>query len=90
MHGQEPGTVQDYTTANLILILANLLWIFVAIWAFFGFGYVLLLAVALNHAITWIENRKLAYEMRMEQAVQRALLRRSEAGDASRGGGDTA
>jgi uncharacterized membrane protein YdfJ with MMPL/SSD domain len=54
MRDNHPGRVEDYTGANLVLILVNLLWIFVWIWSVRGLGAVVLLAIALNHGITLI------------------------------------
>jgi hypothetical protein len=47
----------DYTDAALISGLVNLVWIFVALWAAFGFWSVLLAGLTLNRAITWLERR---------------------------------
>ena len=44
MDHRHPKRVEDYTTANLVLIFINLLWIFGVIWAQFG-----LMAVILSH-----------------------------------------
>lgn len=41
-------------TANMILIFVNLLWIFIALWSFWGLGPVLILAAVLNHLISRI------------------------------------
>lgn len=42
----------DYTTAALVMILVNLLWILVTLWALWGWGPVLLLTALLNHLIS--------------------------------------
>mgnify|MGYP006889529775 CR=1 FL=1 len=55
MNSKYPGRVEDYTTANLVLIFVNMLWIFGAIWATWGILPVIVLAVALNHMITRLE-----------------------------------
>ncbi|MGR3496597.1 DUF6498-containing protein [Citreimonas sp.] len=52
MNDGHPKRVEDYTNANLVLILMNLLWIFGVIWTHWGLFPVLVLAVALNHVIT--------------------------------------
>ncbi|WP_439123977.1 histidinol phosphate aminotransferase [Marivita sp.] len=52
MDQRHPKRVEDYTTANLILIFVNLLWIFGVIWASFGLWAVVLLGWVLNYGIT--------------------------------------
>ena len=52
MDDGHPKRVEDFTGANLVLILMNLLWIFGVIWSHWGLFPVFLLAVALNHLIT--------------------------------------
>ncbi|EPX85409.1 hypothetical protein Salmuc_02790 [Salipiger mucosus DSM 16094] len=47
----------DYTTANLVLIFVNMLWIFGVIWVQFGLGAVVILGALLNHLITRLEYR---------------------------------
>lgn len=49
---RHPKRVEDYTTANLILIFVNLFWIFGVIWAHFGLAAVILTGWVLNHGIT--------------------------------------
>ncbi|WP_270726953.1 hypothetical protein [Shimia sp. Alg240-R146] len=49
--------VENYTTTCLVLGLVNLLWIFAAIWAFFGFGWVLLTGWLLNQGINRLARR---------------------------------
>lgn len=49
--------VENYTTTCLVLVFVNLLWIFAAIWAFFGFGWMLLTGWLLNKGITRLANR---------------------------------
>ena len=46
--GKHPKRVEDYTTANLILVFVNLLWIFGVVWSTLGIGAVILLGWALN------------------------------------------
>lgn len=55
-HRRQPAP--DYTQAALTMLGVNLLWIFVAVWSLFGFAAVLLLALLLNRAITWIATRQ--------------------------------
>ncbi|MDU8912810.1 histidinol phosphate aminotransferase [Aestuariicoccus sp. MJ-SS9] len=50
-----PGRVEDYTTASLVLIFVNLLWILGVIWAQWGIGAVMLAGAVLNHLITRLE-----------------------------------
>jgi hypothetical protein len=54
---QERPRAPDYTTAALIMLGVNLMWIFLVIWAYAGFLPVLILAVFLNRAITRLEAR---------------------------------
>lgn len=49
--------VENYTTAALVTGLLNLLWVLMVIWALWGFPAVLLVALILNYAITWLERR---------------------------------
>ena len=58
MDDHHPKRVEDYTTASLILIFINLLWIFGVIWALFGLFAVILTGWALNHGITWLAQYK--------------------------------
>ncbi|SDY89033.1 histidinol phosphate aminotransferase [Citreimonas salinaria] len=44
--------VEDYTNANLVLILMNLMWIFGVIWTYWGLFPVVVLGFTLNHLIT--------------------------------------
>ena len=53
-----PKRAPDYTDAALAMGLVNLLWIFMALWAAFGFWAVLLAGLALNHAITRLDQRR--------------------------------
>ena len=55
MNDRHPGRVEDYTTANLVLIFMNMLWIFGVIWSNWGLFPILVLALVLNHLITRIE-----------------------------------
>ena len=63
MERNHPKRVEDYTTANLILIFVNLLWIFGVIWANFGILAVILAGWALNHAITRIAQYRASREI---------------------------
>ena len=67
MRDTHPGRVEDYTNANLVLILVNLLWILVWSWSIRGIGAVVLLAIALNHGIALIaraRTRRIARDRR--------------------------
>ena len=55
MNNKHPGRVEDYTTANLVLIFVNMLWIFGAIWSTWGLAPVILVALVLNHLITRLQ-----------------------------------
>ncbi|MDA7426517.1 histidinol phosphate aminotransferase [Thalassococcus lentus] len=55
MDSNHPKRVEDYTTANMVLLFVNLLWIFGAVWTAWGIGAVMVLGAILNHAITRIE-----------------------------------
>lgn len=55
MRNNHPQPVEDYMTANMILLFVNLLWIFVAIWSAWGLLPILVIGVALNHMITRLE-----------------------------------
>ena len=55
MDNRHPGTVPDYTTANLVLVFLNLLWVFGVIWSNWGLMPVIVLGVILNHLITRLE-----------------------------------
>jgi hypothetical protein len=54
MNDGHPGRVEDYTNANLVLILVNLMWIFGVIWSSWGLFPVIVLSFVLNHLITRI------------------------------------
>ena len=63
MERNHPKRVEDYTTANLILIFVNLLWIFGVIWANFGILAVILVGWALNYGITRIAQYRASREI---------------------------
>ncbi|MCM2562337.1 hypothetical protein M8756_09250 [Lutimaribacter sp. EGI FJ00015] len=42
----------DFTNAALVMGAVNLTWIFAVIWALFGMGWVVIVALLLNRAIT--------------------------------------
>lgn len=71
MQTNPPKRVEDYTTAALVLLLINLLWIFGAIWAIWGFAPVILLGLVLNHMITRLQvvraRRDLRYSVRPDR-----------------------
>lgn len=48
----------DYTNAALVMFAVNLMALFFALWAIWGIGPVLVLAVILNHAIGRIAARR--------------------------------
>lgn len=64
MEQRHPKRVEDYTTANLILIFVNLLWIFGVIWANFGLVAVILSGWLLNLGITRIQAYRESREIR--------------------------
>ncbi len=66
MNSQHPGRVEDYTTANLVLIFVNLIWLFVVLWATWGLGAVIVAGAFLNHLIT----RLAIYKARREARFQ--------------------
>lgn len=51
------GRAPNYTTPALVMGLVNLLWLFFALWAVWGWPAVLLAAAALNWAIDRLERR---------------------------------
>lgn len=57
MRGDNIGRAPDYTVAALTMLGVNLMWIFVMIWAIWGFLAALALALALNHGITLLSRR---------------------------------
>ena len=48
----------NYTTAALVMGAVNLLWVFVVIWATFGFVAVLATGYALDRLIVWRARRR--------------------------------
>jgi hypothetical protein len=48
----------DYTGAALVMGFVNLLWVFMALWALFGFWSVLAAGLGLNAAIGRLEARR--------------------------------
>ena len=64
MDRQHPRRVEDYTTANLVLIFVNLLWIFGVIWAKFGILAVVLIGWFLNFGITKLAELRARREIR--------------------------
>ena len=57
MRGRPQGKAPDYTDAVLATGLVNLIWIFFALWAVFGFWTVLLAGLVLNVAISRLAAR---------------------------------
>lgn len=64
MDHRYPKRVEDYTTASLVLLFVNLLWIFCVIWAWLGFAAVILTGWVLNHLITRLEAYRASREIR--------------------------
>jgi hypothetical protein len=64
MEQRYPKRVENYTTASLIMLFVNLLWIFALIWASFGFLAVLVTGWVLNHLITRLAAYRAAREIR--------------------------
>ena len=64
MDGNHPKRVEDYTTASLILVFVNLIWILGVIWANFGILVVILTAWVLNHMITRLERHRASREIK--------------------------
>ncbi|MFP7571146.1 histidinol phosphate aminotransferase [Marivita sp. S2033] len=64
MRHRTPRRVEDYTTASLMLILINLLWMFLLIWALFGLLAVILTGWVLNQLITWLQTYRARREIR--------------------------
>ncbi|MCK0149182.1 histidinol phosphate aminotransferase [Marivita sp. S6314] len=68
MDQRHPKRVEDYTTANLILIFVNLLWIFGVIWATLGLAAVILTGWGLNHLITRLEQYRASREIQWSRS----------------------
>ena len=64
MQDSHPKRVEDYTTANLILIFVNLLWILGVVWATFGLVAVILLGWVLNLGITKLAEYRASREIK--------------------------
>ena len=58
MNNQKIGSAPDFTNAALIMLGVNMMWVFVAIWALYGFVPVLILAALLHHLITRFAARR--------------------------------
>lgn len=59
-HNTDPDTPNSraqasHRTAHLILIFANMFWIFLIMWTTWGIGAVMILGVTINHLITRYE-----------------------------------
>lgn len=67
MENHHPEPVEDYMTANMVLIFLNLTWIFIVLWSFWGFGPVLIVTAIVNHLITRIERARRRHEARMDR-----------------------
>lgn len=63
MDQRHPKQVEDYTTANLVLIFVNLLWILGVIWANFGLLAVAVTGWVLNHGIAWVGRYRASREI---------------------------
>ncbi len=59
MSDEARAAAPNYFNPSMMMMLINLLWIFGVLWAVFGFGTVLIIAVLLNHAIDRIAARRL-------------------------------
>ena len=57
MRGKPQGRAPDYTAAALVMGGVNLTWIFMVLWALFGFWSVLLAGAVLNAAINRLQMR---------------------------------
>ena len=57
MQNRRPGRAPDYTQAALVMLGVNLMWVFLLLWAMFGFIASLALAALVNHAITRLDAR---------------------------------
>lgn len=68
MRNHHPQPVEDYMTANMILIFVNMLWIFVALWSYWGLGPVLIVAAVLNHLITRLGDMRRRRDGRFDRA----------------------
>jgi len=67
MNNRHPKPVEDYMTANMVLVFVNLLWIFVAIWSAWGFLSVVIVALVLNHLITRLDEFRRARDGHMRR-----------------------
>lgn len=64
MSNDHPKRVEDYTTASLVLIFINLLWIFGVLWAKFGLSIVILVGWVLHRAIYWLARYRASRQIR--------------------------
>ncbi len=58
MQNRNIGRAPDYTNAALVMGFVNLLWVFMVIWAVFGFAWVILVALLLNHLIQRLDRTR--------------------------------
>ncbi|MHA6263751.1 histidinol phosphate aminotransferase [Arenibacterium sp. CAU 1754] len=58
MRDHKVTAAPDYTVPALIMAGINLTWVFIALWAVYGWVPVLALAVFINHLITRLEIRR--------------------------------
>ncbi|MEM9247644.1 MAG: hypothetical protein AAGB05_02995 [Pseudomonadota bacterium] len=59
MRNTEPRrSAPNYTNAALAMGLVNLLWMFIALWAWQGFGAVIVVGIVLNMLIDRLEERR--------------------------------
>lgn len=68
MENHHPKPVEDYMTANMVLIFVNMMWIFVTIWSVWGIAPVLILAAVINHLITRLDASRRRRENRLDRA----------------------
>ncbi len=68
MPSNHPKPVENYMTANMVLIFVNMLWIFVALWSYWGLGPVLIIAALINHLITRLDVLRRSRDDRFDRA----------------------
>lgn len=60
MRGENLKSAPNYTNATLVMGGVNLIWVFMVIWASFGFAAVLATGYALDRLILWLSGRRRA------------------------------
>lgn len=71
MRQDHPDRVEDYTAIALFFLWINMVWVFGVIWACFGIGWVILIGMGLNRAITALKDRREAQEARIVAHLNR-------------------